>query len=205
VIEIELNAATDNPLIFDRDEIYSGGNFHGEPIGFVADFMKIAVAELAAISERRTFRLVDVNLNHGLPAMLVDSEEEAGLNSGYMMPQYTAASLVLENQTLANPDSIHSMPTSASQEDHNANSMTAARHARQVVENARKVLAIEMLCAARAIELRLSQVRDSKLGSGSRKAFETIRAAVPPSRGDQYWQPHIKAIEEIITNREFDI
>ncbi len=205
VIATELNAATDNPLIFDGDLIFSGGNFHGEPVGLAADFLKIAVAELAAISERRTFRLVDGHLNDGLPAMLVDSDEEAGLNSGYMMLQYTAASLVLENQTLAVPDSVHSLPTSASQEDHNANSMTAARRCRLVVENARKVLAIELLTAARAIELRLQQHKGMHLGDGTRQSYDLIRTVMPSTRGDQYWKPYIESIEQMITDRKFEI
>ena len=154
IIDVEINAATDNPLIFEEDEVLSGGNFHGEPVGMVMDFLGIAMTEVGAISERRTFRLTDEKLNQGLPPMLVDSIESAGLNSGVMMPQYTAASLVLENQTLATPDSVHSLPTSAEQEDHNANAMTAARHCLQIVENTRHILSVELFTAARAVDLR---------------------------------------------------
>ena len=157
VTENEINSATDNPLIFDPDVALSGGNFHGEPVGLVMDFLGIAMAEIGAISERRIFRLTDSKLNGGLPPMLVDQPEAAGLNSGLMMPQYTAASLVLENQTLATPDSVHSLPTSGDQEDHNANAMTAARHARQIVDNVAQVIAIELYTAARALDLRLRQ------------------------------------------------
>jgi histidine ammonia-lyase len=115
IVEEEINAATDNPLIFESGSALSGGNFHGEPVGLVMDFLGVALAEIGSISERRTFRLLDGHLNADLPQMLVDNPEAAGLNSGLMMPQYTAASLVLENQGLAAPDSVHSLPTSAEQ------------------------------------------------------------------------------------------
>ena len=144
VIEREINAATDNPLIFENGEVLSGGNFHGEPIWHVMDFVSITVSELAAISERRTFRLLDDKLSGGLPPMLVDQLRDAGLNSGLMMPQYTAASLVLENQTLATPDSVHSLPTSGEQEDHNANSLTASVHASRIIQNTIRVEVIEL-------------------------------------------------------------
>ncbi len=198
MIESEINAATDNPLIFDPQTAISGGNFHGEPIGMVMDFMKIALAEIAAISERRIFRLTDGKLNSGLPPMLVDRQEDAGLNSGLMMPQYTAASLVLENQTLASPDSVHSLPTSAEQEDHNANSMTAARHARKILENARHVVTVELYSAARALDLRIREVPDSQLGEGTKLMYEKIRDAVPYQPGDAWWGPEIQKVKDLI-------
>ncbi|MEX1247645.1 MAG: aromatic amino acid lyase, partial [Anaerolineales bacterium] len=132
IIEKEINAATDNPLLFGSGESISGGNFHGEPVGMAMDFLKIALCEVAAISERRTYLLLDGHMNGGLPPMLVAEGQAAGVNSGMMLLQYVAASLVLENQTLASPDSVRSLPTSAGKEDHNANAMTAARHAWQV-------------------------------------------------------------------------
>ncbi len=150
IVENEINAATDNPLIFEPGEAISGGNFHGEPLGLVMDFLGIALCELGAISERRINRLLDANTNNGLPQMLVDEEKNAGLNSGLMMPHYTAASLVLENQTLATPDAIRSLPTRS--EDHNANAMTAARHAYEIVENLRQIISIELFTALRALE-----------------------------------------------------
>ena len=183
VIEREINAATDNPLIFGPDEVISGGNFHGEPVGMAMDYLGIAMSEVAAISERRTFRMTDGKLNGGLPTMLVDTVEEGGLNSGLMMPQYTAASLVLENQTLASPDSVRSLPTSAEQEDHNANSMTAARHARQILENSMHVLAIELYTAARALDLRLRDRPEASLGKGTGVVYRQIRARVPYQPG----------------------
>ncbi len=198
VIEAEINAATDNPLLFDTNVVLSGGNFHGEPVGMVMDFLAIALAEIAAISERRVFRMTDAKLNGDLPPMLVDSPEAAGLNSGLMMPQYTAASLVLENQTLAHPDSVHSLPTSGEQEDHNANAMTAARHARQVLENTRHVLAIELYTAARAVDLRLRAYPNSQLGGGTQVIYDRIRAAVPYQAGDAWWAPEIERVKDLV-------
>ena len=198
VIENEVNAATDNPLIFGECEVLSGGNFHGEPVGMVMDFLGIAIAEVAAISERRIFRLTDGKLNGGLPPMLVDTMEAAGLNSGLMMPQYTAASLVLENQTIAHPDSVHSLPTSAEQEDHNANSMTAARHAWQILKNAEHVLAIELYTAARALDLRLRLMPEAKLGERTGEAFRRLRARVPYTPGDAWWGPEIETVRKMV-------
>lgn len=203
VIERELNAATDNPLIFGSTEVLSGGNFHGEPVGFAMDFLGIAMCEVAAISERRIFRLTDAKLNSGLPAMLVDQPEAAGLNSGLMMPQYTAASLVLENQTLAGPDSVRSLPTSAEQEDHNANSMTAARHARQILENAAHVLAIELYSAARALDLRLRITPDARLGAGTEAVYRRLRQSVPYQPGDAWWGPEIEQVHALINGHGF--
>jgi histidine ammonia-lyase len=203
VIVNEINAATDNPLIFGECEVISGGNFHGEPVGMVMDFLSIAMAEVAAISERRIFRLTDGKLNGGLPPMLVDTREAAGLNSGLMMPQYTAASLVLENQTLAHPDSVHSLPTSAEQEDHNANSMTAARHTRQVLENATHVLAIELYTAARALDLRLRQSPTAKMGEKTAEAFGRLRERVPYTAGDAWWGPEIERVRQMVAAGAF--
>ncbi len=205
IAEREINAATDNPLLFSAEEIISGGNFHGEPVGMAMDYLGIALAELAAISERRVFRLTDGNLNAGLPPMLVDNSQAAGLNSGMMMPQYTAASLVLENQTLAHPDSVHSLPTSGGQEDHNANAMTAARHARKILENTRHVLAIELYTAARALDLRLRQIPGAKPGRGTQKAFEILRSVVPYQAGDALWGPEIDKVSDLIRKESFRI
>ena len=203
IVEREINAATDNPLLFSATEALSGGNFHGEPVALVMDFMGIALSELASISERRIYRLTDGSSNAGLPPMLVDSPEAAGLNSGLMMPQYTAASLVLENQTLAHPDSVHSLPTSAGQEDHNANAMTAARHARQILENTRHVLAIELYTAARALDLRLKQKPKASIGAGTREAYLKIRSVVPYQPGDALWGPEIEMVHRLIKSGAF--
>ena len=200
-LEREINAATDNPLIFSEKSVLSGGNFHVEPIGLGMDYLGIAIAELAAISERRSFRLLDGNLNCGLPPMLVEDNAHAGLNSGLMMPHYTAASLVLENQTLATPDSVHSLPTSGNQEDHNANAWTAARHARQIIQNAMHVLAIEIFIATRAIDLRMKNT-PKKLGIGTKIAYELVRSEVPFIAEDSLWQPQIETIASMIKDRK---
>ncbi len=196
----EINAATDNPLIFGPGDTISGGNFHGEVIGMAMDFLKIAISEVAAISERRTFLLTDSKMNSGLPPMLVDSAEAAGLNSGMMMPHYTAASLVLENQHLSNPDSIYSLPTSGGKEDHNANALTAARHAYQVIQNCAHVLAIEIFIAARALDFRLREEPEKVMGIGVSKAHQIIRETIPLQLDDTLWGPQIEEIREMVTS-----
>jgi histidine ammonia-lyase len=200
IISREINAATDNPLIFPEGTAISGGNFHGEPVGMVMDYISIALTEIAGISERRIYRLTDSQLNNGLPPMLVDNPQASGLNSGMMMPQYTAAALVLENRSLASPDTIHSLPTSASQEDHNANAMTAARHALQVVKNTRHILAIELYMASRALDLRLRTHPELHPGIGSRAAHQVIRDQVPYQADDSHWGPEIDQVRTLIEN-----
>jgi len=178
VVGRELNAATDNPLLFD-DTAISGGNFHGQPLGLCADYLKIALSELAAVAERRIFKLLSGEQNIGLPMMLVADEQKEGFHSGLMMLQYTAASLVLENQHLAAPDSIHSLPTSAGQEDHNANSTSAARHLMSVIANATFVIAIEMISAAQAIRIRHHRSPELRLGEGTAPLYEWLCSRVP--------------------------
>lgn len=149
-VEVELNAATDNPLVLvEEGEIVSAGNFHGQPLAFGLDALAIAVAELASISERRIERLVNPSLSDGLPPFLV---EEGGLNSGFMIPQYVAAALVSENKVLAHPASVDSIPTSAGQEDHVSMGNAAGLKALRVLDNAERTLAIELLAGAQAIE-----------------------------------------------------
>lgn len=173
VVSIELNSATDNPLIFpEQDEVLTGGHFHGQPVALAMDFLAIALAELANISERRTERLVNAAYSNGLPMFLA---EHGGLNSGYMVAQYTAASLVSENKVLAHPASVDSIPTSAGQEDHVSMGTTAARKAVNVADNIEHVLAIELLCGAQAIDFRNGLVP----GAGTRVAYEAIRRVVP--------------------------
>jgi len=204
IIEREINAATDNPLLFSPGVALSGGNFHGEPVGVAMDFLGIILSEIAAISERRINRMTDENLSAGLPPMLVDHPEAAGLNSGLMMPQYTAASLVLENQTLAHPDSVFSIPTSAEQEDHNANAMSACKHTLQILKNVQHVLAIELYTAARAIDLRLRVFPDGSLGKGTNFIYELIRKEVPYQAGDALWGPEIDKVKQLMLNKKFD-
>lgn len=203
IISKEINAATDNPLIFNHEDVLSGGNFHGEPIALVMDYLAIALSELGAISERRIFRLLDSNLNHGLPTMLVDKNKDEGVNSGLMMLQYTAASLVLENQALSSPDSVRSLPTSANQEDHNANSMTAARHTRMISKNVSHILATEIYTALRAIDIRCREVPGAKLGKYTERAYTFLRSKVPYQPNDHLWITEIEVVKDLITSEDF--
>lgn len=192
-----MNAAADNPLILGgADEplrAVSGGNFHGQGPAMWLDFLKIAAAEIAGIAERRIFRLLTPELNEGLPAMLVSSQ---GLNSGLMAVQYTAAALVSDNKTLAHPDSVDSLPTSANQEDHVSMGANAARRALEIVWNARTVVAIELLTAAQAVWLR-SGVPE-RLGRGTAAAYRAIRERVEPLERDRELTPDIETVEDLI-------
>lgn len=167
-LEIEMNAANDNPLIFSEEEVFSGGNFHGQPIAIAMDLLKIGVAEIANISERRIERLVNPALNGDLPAFL---SPEEGLQSGAMILQYAAASLVSENKTLAHPASVDSIPSSANQEDHVSMGTIGARHARDIIDNMRNVLAVELLIALTAVELKGKE----KLSPKTREKFDEYR------------------------------
>ncbi|MBI5225697.1 histidine ammonia-lyase [Candidatus Micrarchaeota archaeon] len=194
VVETEMNSATDNPLIFnngEKSDILSGGNFHGQPVALVMDFLGIAVAELGNISERRTFRLVDPKLNEGLPAFLI---QDSGLNSGYMIVQYTAAALVSENKVLAHPASVDSIPTCANQEDHVSMGTIGARNAAQIIDNVQHVIAIEALCAAQALDFRLPL----KAGNGTKKAHDCVRQNVPHVQTDRPIQPDILTCRELV-------
>jgi histidine ammonia-lyase len=198
IILKEINAATDNPLLCNGDVFLSGGNFHGEPVGLVADYLSIALSELGAISERRIFRLLDQNLNNGLPAMLVDPCAGEGLNSGIMMLQYTAAALALENQTLAVPDSIKSLPTSANQEDHNSNAYNAAINLSRIVTNVTKILSIELFSTNRGIELRQMVNPKGQLGIGTQKLFSKIAAEFPYHSNDMQWGREIEHFYQLM-------
>ncbi|MBA4536727.1 histidine ammonia-lyase [Bacillus aquiflavi] len=192
-LEIEMNAATDNPLIFnDGDKVISGGNFHGQPIALAMDFMKIAVAELANISERRIERLVNPQLND-LPPFL---SPEPGLQSGAMILQYSAASLVSENKTLAHPASVDSIPSSANQEDHVSMGTIAARHAYQIIQNTRKVLAIELICAMQAVEYRGIENMSNK----TRSFYQAGRMIVPSIIKDRIFSKDIEKATEWLKN-----
>ncbi|MBN6888171.1 histidine ammonia-lyase [Cytobacillus horneckiae] len=188
-LEIEMNAATDNPLIFDDGEkVISGGNFHGQPIAFAMDFMKIAIAELANISERRIERLVNPQLNN-LPAFL---SPDPGLQSGAMIMQYCAASLVSENKTLAHPASVDSIPSSANQEDHVSMGTIGARHAYQITQNVNKVLAIELICAMQAVEIKGT----GKMATETKKLYNEGRKIVPSITKDRVFSKDIEACAE---------
>jgi histidine ammonia-lyase len=183
-VAIELNAATDNPLIFPTDRVHlEGGNFHGQPIALALDFLAIALAELANISERRIERLVNGSLS-GLPRFLT---EQGGLNSGLMIAQYTAASIVSENKVLCHPASVDSIPTSANQEDHNSMGSISAQKAWKVLSNAQTVLAIELLCAAQGLDFArtMNGTRPMHAGHGSEAAYRAVRKRIPHLQDDR--------------------
>jgi histidine ammonia-lyase len=230
-VENEINAATDNPLIFldepSANKAFSGGNFHGEPLALAMDFLGIAVAEMGNIAERRCFRLLDGTLNSGLPPMLT---EHSGLRNGLMLAQYTAAALVSDNKTLAHPDSVDSIPTGANQEDHVSMSTNAARHAREIVWNTERIVAVEMLCAAQALDFRRAglvfhkeeKVQDEQErvaervvrqgryevpprhpGLGSLVAYQALRASgISFLSQDRVLAPDIERVAELIHNGE---
>jgi histidine ammonia-lyase len=191
VVETEMNASTNNPLFFHEEgDFLLGGNFHGQPVAMVMDFLGIAVAELANIAERRVERLVNPMLS-GLPAFLVN---EGGLNSGFMIAQYTAAALVSENKVLAHPATVDSIPTSANKEDHVSMGTIAARKCRQIVANAENVLAIELLCGAQALDL----FTNLKPGEGTLKAYQAIRGVVTHLEEDRILARDIAAVRELM-------
>lgn len=221
LLKLELNAVTDNPLIFVSDspavaasageppeggtpsriEVISGGNFHGEPLALAFDYLTIALSELGNISERRIMRLTDEASNaHVLPAFLT---EHGGLNSGFMIVQYTAAALCTENKILAHPASVDTIPSSANVEDHVSMGATAALKLRQVAENLEHILALELFCAAQAVDLRRKSIGgDKRLGVGTRDVYQRIRDTVPFIESDQYMKDHIDAVIDIV--REFE-
>ena len=206
VLSIELNAATDNPLIFfDEDtgqaEVISGGNFHGEPLALAMDYLALALTELGNMSERRIARLLDECSNQKkLPAFLI---KHGGLNSGFMMTQYTAASLASENKVLAHPASADTIPVSANVEDHASMGATAARHARQIAANVERILALELLAAAQGIDFRRQVLGpEARLGRGTALAYDLIRQRVPFLEHDAVMYPYIEAVRELIASGE---
>lgn len=205
LIEKEINAANDNPLIFPQleseNKTLSGGNFHGEPVAFAMDFMAIVLSELANIAERRTFRLVTGYLNFGLPSFLIP---DSGLENGMMIAQYTAASLVSENKALAHPASVDSIPTCEDQEDHVSMSPIAAKKALKILENTWQVVAIELLTALQALRLRLQEKKSSGvLGEGTNKVFEYLQPQIPPLVQDRVIARDIAAMVKLIRSSEW--
>jgi len=200
VVEIELNSATDNPLIFAGGEeaiALSGGNFHGGPLALAMDLLSAALAGLGNLSERRLARLLDGEANEGLlPAFLT---RQGGLNTGFMLTQYTAAALVSENKVLAHPAGVDSIPASANVEDHVSMCTIAARHAREILENVETILAIELFAAAQAIDFRReAAVEHLWLGRGTAPAYESIREAVPFLERDAIMYPYIEAVRKLV-------
>jgi histidine ammonia-lyase len=202
VIEIELNAATDNPLLFfDEDEVtvLSGGNFHGEPVAIAMDYLAMALTELGNISERRITRLTDEASNaHVLPPFLI---KHGGLNSGFMLVQYTAAALASENKVLAHPASIDTIPTSANTEDHVSMGCSAARQTCQILDNLEYILALELLAAAQGIDFRRVELGPSaRLGQGTRPAYGLVRQHVPFLENDAIMYPYIEAVRHLVAD-----
>lgn len=207
VLTVEINSATDNPLLFpDENEVISGGNFHGEPLALALDYAAMAVAELAAISERRIERLVNPQLS-GLPASLVT---DSGLRSGYMLAQYTAAALVSENRVLCHPASVDNVPSGANQEDHVSMGAHAARKAAVVLANSQQVLGVELVVASQAVEFGVGD-----LGAGTDAAYRAVRTVVPHLDEDRVIAADfaagmelvrsngiVRAVREAIHNRE---
>jgi histidine ammonia-lyase len=191
-VAVELNAATDNPLVLvEQDVLVSNGNFHGQPLAFALDALTMAVAELASISERRLERLVNPSLSGGLPAFLTP---DGGLNSGFMLPQYVAASLVSENKVLAHPAGVDSIPTSAGQEDHVSMGNAAGLQAWQALANVEWTLAIELLAASQGVEF-LAPLEPGH-GAGAARAF--VRGISPRLVDDRPLAPDIDAVAAAI-------
>ncbi|MBW6485305.1 MAG: aromatic amino acid lyase [Syntrophobacterales bacterium] len=203
VMNIELNSATDNPLIFfDENEnatVLSGGNFHGEPLAISMDYLAFALAELGNISERRIARLVDADSNnHILPPFLIN---DGGVNSGFMLVQYTAAALASENKVLSHPSSVDTIPTSANIEDHVSMGPAAARQAREIATNVETILAIELLSAAQGIDFRRKILGpEARMGKGTAPAYELIRSHIPFLEKDEALYPHIETMRKLVSD-----
>jgi histidine ammonia-lyase len=196
VVTVEVDAVTDNPLVFpEEDEIVSAGNFHGEPLALALDLAAMSLAEIGGMSERRTFRMLSPLLSD-LPPYLT---RHSGLNNGYMLAQYTAAALVAESRILCHPASVDSIPTSGDQEDHVSMGMTAALKLGDVLGNTRTILGIEALCAAQAIDL----LAPLQPGVGTGRGREIVRRFAPPLERDRYLAPEIAAAAAAVAAGEF--
>jgi histidine ammonia-lyase len=197
VVRTELGSVVDNPIVLpETGEVISGGNFHGQPLAFALDFMAIAVTELGSISERRTDRLLDPERSFGLPPFLAS---KPGLNSGYMLAQYTAAALVAENRVLSHPASVESIPTSGSQEDHVSMGWGAGRKLVEVLANTARVIAVELICAAEGVEHR----RPLAPGRGTGAVLAEVRSLVEPLETDRPPGPSIEAVARAVREGAF--
>lgn len=192
VIENEMNAVTDNPLVFtDTGDVFSGGNFHGQPVAIASDTLGVAISEIGSVSERRIAKLIDPALNHGLPAFLV---AEGGINCGFMVPQYAAAALVSENKVLAHPASVDSIPTSAGQEDHVSMGTNGARKAMTIVNNVKAILGIELMAAAQAMDLQEKR----RMGKGTCVAYDIVRDKISFMGNDRIFYKDQAVAAELI-------
>jgi histidine ammonia-lyase len=195
VAAAELVSAIDNPMVLSDGRVESCGNFHGAPLGFACDFLAIAAAEVGAIAERRTDRMLDANRSYGLPPFLAP---DPGVNSGMMIAQYTQAAMVAENRRLAAPASVDSMPTSAMQEDHVSMAWGAARKLRTVLANLARILAVEVACGARALDLRAPL--SPAVGTGAARA--AVRARIEGPGPDRWLAPELAAVEQLVVGGE---
>lgn len=193
IMEIEINSATDNPLIFDKETVISGGNFHGEPIAIPIDYMSIALAEFGSISERRQYLLLEGQ--EGLPRLLMN---DTGINSGFMIPQYTSAALVSENKVLSHPASVDSIPTSLGQEDHVSMGSIGAVKSYQILKNVTAILAIELLTATQALDFR----NPKKPGKGVQAAHEVVRKHIRHADSDRLFSEDIQKCLDLMETRE---
>jgi histidine ammonia-lyase len=193
VAAAELDAAIDNPMVLPDGRVESCGNFHGAPLAFACDFLAVAVAEVGAIAERRTDRMLDASRSQGLPPFLAP---EAGVNSGFMIAQYTQAAMVAENRRLAAPASVGSLPTSAMQEDHVSMGWGAARKLRTALANLGRIVAVELACAARALELRAPLLP----GAGTGAALAVVREHIAGAGPDRWLAPDLAAAEELVAS-----
>jgi histidine ammonia-lyase len=192
-LSVEMNSVTDNPIVFpDQDEVLSGGNFHGQPLGLVLDHLAIAMTELASIAERRIERLTNPEYGE-LPPFL---SPQPGLNSGFMLAQVTAAALTSENKVLSHPASVDSIPTSGNQEDHVSMGMGAALKLKPIVSNTEHILAIELLCGAQGVDFH----RPLQPGAGSRRTLRLIRQRVPRLEQDRTLAPDIELVRAIVAS-----
>src|SRR5690606_27932247 len=194
LLEIELNSVTDNPIVFDKDNTVSGGNFHGQPLALALDYTAIAAAELGNISDRRIYLALEGN-TEGLPVLLM---KDTGINSGFMLPQYTTAALVSENKSLVYPASADSIPTSLGQEDHVSMGSISARKALQVIDNLEKILAIELLCAAQCFDFR----RPLKSGEILEACHAVVRTYIDHAEEDRIFAHDIAEALGLIERRE---
>lgn len=204
VNETELNSVTDNPLLFfdgDKVDVISGGNFHGEPLALALDFLALAVADLGNMSERRIAKLIDNKTEH-YPSFLAS---QPGLNSGFMILQYTAAALASENKTLAHPASLDSIPSSGNVEDHVSMGANSANHAALVLENVFNIVGIEMMAAAQAVDFRLLAEVGLKQGKGSALIMQKVRKIIPFFEKDSFYQPYMLKMTEALKQGEFVI
>ncbi|MEL7637081.1 MAG: aromatic amino acid lyase, partial [Anaerolineaceae bacterium] len=202
VVETELNSVTDNPLLFFEDEeieVISGGNFHGEPLALALDFMAIALADLGNMSERRIAKLID-NHTEMYPSFLA---AQGGLNSGFMLLQYTAAALTSENKTLAHPSSLDSIPSSGNVEDHVSMGANAANHCALVFENVRTIVSIELMAAAQAIDFRLLEAPTLQQGLGTSVAMRKVREILPFFTKDAFFQPYLLKLIDLVRSGAF--